>query len=489
MLNLSNHSLLRKSSYIDGTWLGASESKIAVNNPYNNELICNVSEANDDDVHQAIESAQNAFKTWSTETAAHRAEILEKWHDLILANIDDLALILTTEQGKPLAEAKGEIKYGASFIKWFAEEGKRAYGDIIPSPWKERRVFALKQPIGVVAAITPWNFPTAMITRKVGPALAAGCSIIVKPSEETPLSALALAHLAEEAGLPKGVLNVVVSNDAKTVGEQLCNSSVVRKVSFTGSTEVGKLLMKQSSNTVKKVSLELGGNAPFLVFKDANINEAVNGAVASKYRNSGQTCVCANRLLVHEVVYEEFVAAYVAEVEKLPVGNGLDSDAKIGPLINKAAIEKVNDLIEDALAKGAQVATGGKLLQENSTLFSPTVLTGIQQNMRCTSEEIFGPVAPIQSFKTENEALTLANDTQYGLASYFYARDMGTIWRIAEGLEYGMVGINEGVISTEVAPFGGVKESGIGREGSKYGLDEFMELKYLCMGGLKSQNT
>jgi len=411
--------------------------------------------------------------------------VLRKWFELIMANQDDLAVLMTAEQGKPLAEARGEVAYGASFIEWFAEEGKRIYGDVIPSHGADKRIIVLKEPIGVVAAVTPWNFPIAMITRKAGPALAAGCTMVIKPAEDTPLSALALAVLAERAGLPAGVLNVVTTLKAPEVGGELTANPTVRKLSFTGSTEVGKLLMKQCAGTVKKVSLELGGNAPFIVFDDADLDAAVAGAMASKYRNAGQTCVCANRLLVQDGIYDAFAARLAEAVGQLKVGPGLSGEVQQGPLINDEAVAKVETLVADALAKGAGLACGGKRHALGGTFYEPTILTDVTPQMRVAREEIFGPVAPLFRFHTEDEAIRMANDTEFGLAAYFYASNIARIWRVAERLEYGIVGINEGIISTEVAPFGGVKESGIGREGSKYGIEDYVEMKYLCMGGIR----
>lgn len=484
-MKLRNSKLLRSEGYINGFWkVDISDKRFPVFNPATNEKLADVADLSLDITTEAIDGAQDALPAWSAKTAQERSKILRKWFDLICENADDLALILTQEQGKPLKEAKGEILYGASFIEWFAEEAKRTYGDVIPSHGADKRIVVIKQPIGVVAAITPWNFPNAMITRKVAPALAAGCTVVVKPSEETPLSALALAVLAEDAGIPKGVFNVVTGLDAKAIGGALTSSSKVKKLSFTGSTPVGKLLMKQCADTVKKVSLELGGNAPFIVFDDADIDAAVQGAIISKYRNAGQTCVCANRLLVQTGVYDEFAHKYAEEVAKLKVGVGTDDGVTIGPLINEKALEKVEYLVSDAIAKGAKAITGGKSSELGKTFYQPTVLTGATADMACSTEEIFGPIAPLYEFSTEEEAINMANNTQYGLASYFYSRDIGRIWRVAEGLEYGMVGINEGLISTAVAPFGGIKESGVGREGSKYGIDDFLEIKYMCMGGL-----
>jgi succinate-semialdehyde dehydrogenase/glutarate-semialdehyde dehydrogenase len=482
-MQLQDSSLLKDSAFINGAWVAPTgAASLPVTNPASGETIIAVPDLGAAETRTAIEAAQGAWKAWRDLLAKERSALLRRWFDLIMHNQSDLARILSMEQGKPLVEAMGEIAYGASFIEWFAEEAKRVYGDVIPSGVAGRRTLVIKQPIGVVCAITPWNFPTAMITRKAAPALAAGCPIVVKPAAETPLSALALAELAERAGIPAGVFNVITTSDAQAVGEEMTTNPLVRKVSFTGSTAVGKLLMKQCASTVKKVALELGGNAPFLVFDDADIDAAVEGAMASKYRNSGQTCVCANRLIVQDAVYDEFADKLARAVETLQVGEASEQGVQQGPLISEAAVQKVEAHIADALQKGASVATGGKRHARGGTFFQPTVLLNVDNTMRVSNEETFGPVAPIYRFHTEQEALALANDTEYGLAAYFYARDIGRIWRVAEGLETGIVGINEGIISTEVAPFGGVKESGLGREGSKYGIEEFVEMKYLCMG-------
>jgi succinate-semialdehyde dehydrogenase / glutarate-semialdehyde dehydrogenase len=435
------------------------------------------------ETRRAIEAASAALPAWRAKLAKERAAILRKWFELMMASQDDLGLIMTSEQGKPLAEAKGEIAYAASFIEWFAEEAKRIYGDVIPQHQSDKRLVVIKQPIGVCALITPWNFPAAMITRKAAPALAAGCTVVIKPATQTPYSAFALAELAERAGVPKGVINIVTGS-AKDIGGELTASTAVRKLSFTGSTEVGALLMKQSADTIKKVSLELGGNAPFLVFDDADLDAAVDGAMISKYRNNGQTCVCANRILVQDSVYDAFAAKLAEKVKGLKVGRGTDEGVTTGPLIDESAVAKVEEHIQDALAKGAKVLVGGKKHTLGGLFFEPTVLTGVNTTMKVTKEETFGPVAPLFRFKTEEEGIAMANDTEFGLASYFYARDIGRIWRVSEGIESGMVGINTGLISNEVAPFGGVKQSGIGREGSKYGIEEFLEVKYLCMGGI-----
>lgn len=479
--------LLRTQAYVDGAWRDAgSGATFAVVNPANGQTIAAVPDMGATETRQAIAAAHAAWPAWRSLTAAERGALLRRWHDLMLAHLEDLALLLTLEQGKPLAEARGEVRYGASFVEWFAEEARRAYGDVIPSPFPGQRILTLKQPVGVAAAITPWNFPIAMVTRKVAPALAAGCPVILKPAEDTPLCALALAELADRAGFPAGVFNVITTNDPATVGGELTRSPLVRKLSFTGSTEVGKLLMRQCVDTVKKLSLELGGNAPFLVFDDADLDAAVSGAIAAKYRNAGQTCVCANRIFVQDAVYDAFAARYTAAVQGLQVGAGVEPDVVIGPLINEAAVAKVTHLVNDAVARGAVILTGGRQHERGGTFYQPTVLANVTPDMALSREEIFGPVAPLCRFYDESEAIRQANDTPYGLAAYFYARDVGRIWRVAEGLEYGMVGINTGLISTAAAPFGGVKESGMGREGSKYGLDAFLEIKYLCLGGLDS---
>ncbi|WP_172428739.1 NADP-dependent succinate-semialdehyde dehydrogenase [Azospirillum brasilense] len=483
MLSLNDQSLLRTQAYVNGAWRDAFSGKtFAVTNPATGEELARVADVGAEETRQAINAADAALPAWRAKTAKERAAILRRWFELIMAAQEDLAILMTLEQGKPLAEARGEVAYGASFIEWFAEEGKRVYGDVIPSFAGNKRIVVLKEPIGVVAAITPWNFPNAMITRKVGPALAAGCTIVVKPAEDTPLSALALAELAERAGVPAGVFNIVTGSDPVAIGGELTASPIVRKLSFTGSTEVGKILMRQSADTVKKVSLELGGNAPFIVFDDADLDEAVKGALASKYRNSGQTCVCANRLLVQAGVYDAFAAKLAEAVKQIRVGNGMEAGVTQGPMINGQAVEKVEELMGDALAKGAKVALGGKRHGLGGTFFEPTILTGVTTDMRVAREEIFGPVAPLFKFETEADAIRMANDTEFGLAAYFYSRDIGRVWRVAEQLEYGMVGINEGILSTEVAPFGGIKQSGIGREGSKYGVEDFLEIKYLCVG-------
>jgi succinate-semialdehyde dehydrogenase/glutarate-semialdehyde dehydrogenase len=484
-MKLRDPQLLREQAYVNGAWVGAdSGASFEVTNPATGAVLARLPDMLEGEARRAIEAAAAAWPAWAAKTAKERASVLRKWFDLIMANQEDLAVIMTSEQGKPLAESRGEVAYGASFIEWFAEEGKRIYGDVIPQTQTGRRILVLKQPIGVVAAITPWNFPNAMITRKCGPALAAGCPIVIKPPAETPLSALALAVLAERAGIPKGIFNIVTTNHASRVGQEMTANSLVRKFSFTGSTEIGKLLMRQCASTVKKVSLELGGNAPFIVFDDADLDAAVTGAMLSKFRNMGQTCVCANRLFVQDKVYDAFAAKLAAAAAAMKVGDGLADGVMQGPLINMEAVEKVERLVQDATAKGAKVLTGGKRHALGHTFFEPTVLTNVTTQMPIAQEEIFGPVATLFRFSTEADAIRLANDTEYGLAAYFYARDLGRVWRVAEALEYGIVGINEGIISTEVAPFGGMKESGIGREGSKYGIEDFLEVKYLAMGGL-----
>lgn len=485
MLDLKDPALLRHHAYVDGQWIHAdSGDTFAVTNPADGGVIARVASVGTAETRRAIDAAHRALPAWRAKTAKERGALLKKWYDLILAASDDLAVLMTAEQGKPLAEARGEVVYGAAFIEWYAEEAKRVYGDIIPENAPGRRILAAKEPIGVVAAITPWNFPNAMITRKCAPALAAGCTVVVKPGEDTPLSALALAELAARAGIPAGVFNILPTADYVAVGGELTANPIVRKLSFTGSTEVGKLLMKQCADTMKKVSFELGGNAPFIVFDDADLDAAVAGAMASKYRNTGQTCVCANRILVQDGVYDAFAAKLAEAVKKLVVGPGLKGDTQQGPLINPQAVEKVERHVADAVAKGAKVLLGGQRHALGGTFFQPTILTGVTADMLCAREETFGPVAPLFRFKTEEEAVRMANDTEFGLAAYFYTRDVGRCWRVSAALEYGIVGVNEGIISTEVAPFGGMKESGIGREGSKHGIDEFLEVKYVCMGGL-----
>ena len=475
-------SLLFDRSYVNGQWTTEGTASFEVMNPANGETLATVADGNVIMTKKAIKAADRAFKLWSKTTAKYRASILEKWNDLIIAHSDELADIMTLECGKPLAESKGEVAYGASFIKWFAEEGKRVYGDVIPPHTENRRIIVIKQPIGVVAAMTPWNFPLAMITRKVGPALAAGCTVIIRPTCESPLTALALVHLAEQAGFPPGVVNIVVGSDSAAMGKVFCESELVKKISFTGSTKIGQILMAQSSNSLKKLSLELGGNAPFIVFEDADIDQAVAGAMVSKFRNAGQTCVCVNRFLIHEKVYDEFTAKLCKAVSELKIGNGLDEGVNIGPLINKNAVKKTTQFVEDAKAKGGTILIGGNAL--GNCYFEPTVIGNASKEMLFSSEEIFGPIAPIYKFSSDEQAIQMANDTIYGLASYFYSQNVARCWKVAEALEYGMVGINEGLISTEVAPFGGVKSSGQGREGSKYGIEDYLEIKYMCFGNI-----
>jgi succinate-semialdehyde dehydrogenase/glutarate-semialdehyde dehydrogenase len=484
MPKLDDPALLRAEAYVDGAWTSGAGARFAVTNPATGETLAQVADLDAADARAAIEAAAAALPAWSARTAKERAAVMRKWFELIMAAQEDLARLMTAEQGKPLAETRGEVTYGASFIEWFAEEAKRVYGDVIPTHAAGKRILVLKQPIGVVAAITPWNFPIAMITRKVAPAIAAGCPVVIKPPDETPLSALALAELAHRAGLPKGVLNVVTTTRAREVGLELTQNPLVRKFSFTGSTEVGKILMAQCATTVKKVSLELGGNAPFIVFDDADLDQAVEGALASKYRNMGQTCVCANRFLVQDSIYDAFAAKLEARVRSMKVGDGAEAGVVQGPLINMEAVEKVERLLADAVAGGATVAVGGHRHALGRSFFEPTVVTEVTPAMAISREEIFGPVATLTRFTDEPQAVRLANDTEYGLAAYFYARDIGRIFRVAEALEYGMVAVNDGILSTEVAPFGGVKSSGIGREGSKYGIEDYVEIKYLLLGGL-----
>ncbi|MDH3400422.1 MAG: NAD-dependent succinate-semialdehyde dehydrogenase [Chromatiales bacterium] len=480
-------SLFRSQAYINGEWVDAdSGDNLPVTNPADGNTLIFVPDMGAAETRRAIDAANAALPAWSARTAKDRAVILRRWYELIMENQEDLARLMTAEQGKPLAESRGEIAYGASFVEWFAEEGKRAYGDVIPHHAPGKRLITIKQPVGVIAAITPWNFPNAMITRKVAPALAAGCTALVKPAAETPLSALALAELGERAGFPPGIFNVITTKHSSLVGGEMTSNPIVRKFSFTGSTEIGKLLIKQCADTVKKVTMELGGNAPFIVFDDADLDAAVQGALASKYRNAGQTCVCANRFLVQDGVYDAFAEKLAAATAKLVVGRGENEGVSVGPLINKEAIDKVDSIVQDAISKGAKVVLGGKRDDTGSNFYQPTILTHVTADMAVASEEIFGPVAPLFRFKTDEEAIRIANDTPFGLAAYFYSRDITRVWKIAEGLEYGMVGINEGILSTEVAPFGGIKESGVGREGSKYGIDEYMEIKYLCLGGMAS---
>ncbi|MBX3446754.1 MAG: NAD-dependent succinate-semialdehyde dehydrogenase [Parvibaculaceae bacterium] len=480
---LKDKTLLKTRCFIDGAWVGADAPQIDVTDPATGGVIGTVPSLGAKETREAIEAAHRAQKDWAARPAKERAAVMRRWFDLMMANQDDLAAILTAEQGKPLTEAKGEIAYAASFIEYYAEEAKRIYGSIVPAPTNDRRIVVLKQPVGVCAAITPWNFPAAMITRKAGPALAAGCSMVVKPATATPLSAFALAELGARAGLPAGLLSVITGK-AGAIGGEMTSNALVRKVTFTGSTEIGKELMAQSAATVKKVSLELGGNAPFIVFDDADIDAAVEGAVASKYRNTGQTCICTNRFLVQAKVYDAFVEKLTAKVAALKVGSGFEDGVAQGPLIDMAAVEKVEEHIADALAGGAKVTTGGKRHAKGGTFFEPTVITGMKPDMKASREETFGPLAPVFRFETDEEAIALANDTPFGLASYFYSRDIGRVWRVAEALEYGLVGVNAGLISTEVAPFGGFKESGLGREGGPWGIEEFLEVKYVAMAGL-----
>jgi len=481
---LKDPSLLRQQCYVDGKWIDADDGgSMPVVDPATGMPVGTAPVMHAAETRRAIDAANRALPAWRSKTARERSAILRKWQDLMLANVEDLALILTTEQGKPLSEAKGEVTIGAAYVEWFAEEAKRVYGDVIPTIANDRRLVVVKEAVGVCAAITPWNFPCSMITRKVSPALAAGCTVVIKPAEATPYSAFALAELAQRAGFPPGVLNVI-TGDAPSIGSEMCANPTVRKVSFTGSTEVGRLLMKQVAPTIKKISLELGGNAPFIVFDDADLDAAAEGAIISKYRNAGQTCVCANRFFVHDKVYDAFTAKLVARVEALKVGPGTDSGVTQGPLINAEAVDKVDAHLGNAKAHGAKVATGGKRHALGGTFYEPTVLTGVTPDMQIFREETFGPVAPLIRFKDDAEVVELANRTEFGLASYFYSRDIGRIWRVAEALEYGMVGVNTGLITTEVAPFGGMKQSGLGREGAKYGIDEFIEVKYICFGGV-----
>jgi len=475
--------LLFRHSYINGEFRSFSSKTFEVINPASGELIIEVTDDGVDSIKEAINMASNALERWRSLTAKERSLILERWNDLILEHKEILAEIMTLECGKPIKESRGEVEYGASFIKWFAEEGKRIYGDVIPSPSSDKRILTFKQPIGVVGAITPWNFPMAMITRKIAPALAAGCTVVVRASEETPLTALALAKLSGEAGFPKGVVNICVGQDSSSMGKELCFSEAVKKISFTGSTRVGKILMEQCSGTLKKLSLELGGNAPFIVYEDADLDSAVKGLIAAKFRNAGQTCVCVNRVLVQESIYNKFVDKFKKEVEKLNIGNGLDEKNNIGPLINEKALKKSEKFTADAVAKGGRVITGGNIVKER--YFEPTIISEATKEMDFFREETFAPIAPIFKFSTEQESISMANDTDFGLASYFYSKDINRCFRVSESLEYGMVGINEGIISTEVAPFGGVKYSGMGREGSKYGIEDYIEIKYICLGNIQ----
>lgn len=482
-LQLKRPDLLKSQAYINGEWVSAAKA-FDVINPATGAVVARVADCGAEETQSAIAAAHKAFPAWAAKTAKERGLILKKWYQLILDNKDDLGAIMTAEQGKPLREAVTEVVYGAAFVEWFAEEGKRLYGDVIPNTVQGTRILTMKQPVGVCGMITPWNFPSAMITRKMPPALAAGCTVVAKPAEATPLSALALAVLAEEAGIPKGVINIITTNDSATVGGVLCESDVVRKVSFTGSTRVGKLLMAQCAPTMKKMSLELGGNAPFIVFDDADVDAAVEGALAGKFRNCGQVCIAPNRFYIQDGIYEEFAQKLAERVKQVRAGDGFDESSQIGPLINEAGVKKVEQHIADAVAKGAQIMVGGKRHEKGHSFFQPTVLRDMRDDMLIATEETFGPVAPLFRFKDEADAIFKANNTIYGLASYFFSRDIGKIWRVAEALEYGMVGINSGLISNEVAPFGGVKQSGTGREGSKYGIDEYIEIKYMLMGGL-----
>jgi succinate-semialdehyde dehydrogenase/glutarate-semialdehyde dehydrogenase len=484
-LTLQDSALLKTDAYINGEWCGAADSaRFDVTNPATGAVIANLPDMGVTEAREAIEAADAAWPAWREKTGKERAGILRKLYFLMMENQEDLAQLITAEGGKPLAESRGEVAYGAAFIEWFGEEAKRTYGDLIPATFTDRRIVADKQPIGVCAAITPWNFPIAMVTRKVGPALAAGCPIVLKPAHETPLSALALAELAARAGVPPGVFSVITSSSGRTVGGELTSNPIVRKLTFTGSTATGKVLMRQCADTIKKLSLELGGNAPFIVFDDADVDKAVAGAIASKYRNSGQTCVCVNRFLVQDGVYDEFAAKLTAAVEAMQVGNGVDDGVVQGPLINEAGVTKVQEHVDDAVNKGASVSAGGKRHALGGNFFEPTVLTDVTPDMKVAREETFGPISPLFRFKTEEEAIAMSNDTEFGLAAYFYTRDSARTWRVSQALEYGIVGVNEGIISTEVAPFGGVKESGLGREGSKYGIEDYLEIKYICMGGL-----
>ena len=484
MLNLKDPTLFRQRCHIDGAWLDADQAEtIVIRNPATGEVLGTIPRMGGAETRRAIAAADAALPDWRAKTAAERAALLRRWYELMLANQDDLALIMTSEQGKPLAEAKGEITYAANFLEWFAEEGKRAYGEIIPPNGPDRRLLVTRGPVGVCAAITPWNFPAAMITRKAGAALAAGCTMLVKPASQTPFSALALAELATRAGIPKGVFNVVTGS-ARAIGAEICANTIVRKLSFTGSTEIGSQLIAQCAPTVKKLSMELGGNAPFIVFDDADLDAAVSGAMASKYRNAGQTCVCANRMLVQDTVYDAFAEKLAQAVAALKVGNGVEAGVTQGPLIDQPALAKVEELVADAVGKGARLLCGGKAHALGHSFYEPTILADVTPEMRLAREEIFGPVAPLFRFKDEAEAIRMANDTEFGLASYFYARDVGRIFRVADALEYGMVGVNTGLISTEIAPFGGVKSSGLGREGSRHGLDDYLEMKYVCIAGI-----
>jgi succinate-semialdehyde dehydrogenase/glutarate-semialdehyde dehydrogenase len=483
-MHLTDSNLFRQQCYIDGKWVATSVGdSIDVTNPATGEVLGSVPSLGADETRTAIEAAAAALPLWRSQTGKERSAIMMRFYSLMMENQEDLAVLMTAEQGKPLAESRGEIAYSASFIQWFAEEAKRIYGDVIPGHQPDHRIVVLKQPVGVVASITPWNFPSAMLARKIGPALAAGCTIVCKPASQTPLSALALGELAERAGVPAGVLNIV-TGPAREIGAELTANPLVRKLTFTGSTQIGKLLLEQCAGTVKKVSMELGGNAPFIVFEDADLDAAVQGAIAAKYRNTGQTCVCANRILIQDAVYDEFASRFTEAVMRLRVGNALQGEVDQGPLIDVAAVEKVEEHIADAVGKGARVLAGGNRHALGQTFFEPTVLSEVKPSMNVAREETFGPLAPLFRFQTEAEAVQMANDTEFGLAAYFYTRDLGRSWRVSEALEYGIVGLNTGIISTEVAPFGGIKESGLGREGSKYGIDDYLEVKYLCFSGV-----
>ncbi|WP_460135111.1 NADP-dependent succinate-semialdehyde dehydrogenase [Pseudomonas sp. S1_E04] len=483
-MKLRDNSLFRQQAYIAGAWSDAdNEQRLAVNNPATGEILGHVPKMGAAETRRAIEAAEQALPAWRARTAKDRATVLRRWFDLIIANQDDLACLMTLEQGKPLAEAKGEIAYAASFIEWFAEEGKRVYGDIIPGHQPDKRLLVIKQPIGVTAAITPWNFPCAMITRKAGPALAAGCTMVIKPASQTPFCALALAELASRAGIPDGVLSVVTGSAAQ-IGAELTSNPIIRKLSFTGSTEIGRQLMAECAQDIKKVSLELGGNSPFIVFEDADLDAAVEGAMSSKYRNAGQTCVCANRLYIHDSVYDAFAEKLQAAVAKLRLGNGLDEGTTTGPLIDEKAVQKVQEHIADAITKGARVIQGGKPHALGGNFFEPTIMVDVPKTALVAREETFGPLAPLFRFTSEADVVAQANDTEFGLAAYFFARDLSRVFRVAEALEYGIIGINTGIISTETAPFGGMKASGLGREGSKYGIDDYLEIKYMCLGGI-----
>jgi succinate-semialdehyde dehydrogenase/glutarate-semialdehyde dehydrogenase len=483
-INISDQALLKTQAYINGQWVDADNGEtVPVTNPANGEVIAAVAKCSTAETRRAIEAAAAAFIEWRKRTAKERSVCLRKWFNLMMEAQEDLAMILTMEQGKPLAEARGEVAYGANYIEWFAEEGKRMYGDTIPQPSNDKRIICIKQPVGVVACITPWNFPNAMLTRKIAPALASGCTVVCKPANATPLSAYAFVELAERAGIPPGVINMVTGETA-AIGKELTSNPIVRKLTFTGSTPVGKQLMAECSQTVKRTSMELGGNAPFIVFDDADLDAAVAGAMISKYRNAGQTCVCANRILVQESCYEAFAEKLASAVGDLKLGDGTEDGVTVGPLITEQAANDMEAFVEDALSKGAKAVVGGNRSAIGAQFFEPTILTNVSGEMRVFREEIFGPIAPLFKFSTEDEAIQMANDTEFGLACYFYSRDIGRIWRVAEGLEYGIVGINEGIISNEMAPFGGVKESGQGREGSKYGLDDYTEIKYMCIGGI-----